>query len=114
MWVHWKKKKLRMPHNGKRIWLKGITDDLTKCSRVTVHKLQGFLKRKAMVQCVELLPMTPAVQDDLGQSICSVDPSTSSVSEMTMPAAVPVPLKIQFSVSVICRSFPSSNISAPI
>lgn len=54
MWVHWRKKVLRIPHNGKRIQLKGIKLDLTKCARVSAHKLKGLLKKKSITHCVQL------------------------------------------------------------
>jgi hypothetical protein len=74
MWIHWKKQKLRVPHKGRRIRLQGIQDDVTKCSRVSAHKLKGLLKRKAVVQCVELLSVAPTQSAD----ICALSSGNSN------------------------------------
>lgn len=45
-WIHWKKKLMRFPHNGRRIQLQGIKDDLSKCTDVSAHKLKGYSRKK--------------------------------------------------------------------
>jgi len=49
MWIHWGQKHMRFTHNNKRISLKGVTDDTSKCSAVSPSKLQGLLKHGAVV-----------------------------------------------------------------
>lgn len=43
MWIHWRKKKLRIPHEGIQITLNGVKDTIDKCSRIPAHKLKGLL-----------------------------------------------------------------------
>jgi hypothetical protein len=42
MWVHWKKKQLRIPHKGKRVMLHGVKEDISSCTRISGHKLKGY------------------------------------------------------------------------
>lgn len=49
-----------MPHKGKRIQLQGIRPDITKCIRVSTHKLKGLLKKKSVTHCVQLRSVSPA------------------------------------------------------
>jgi hypothetical protein len=58
MWVHWKKKQLRIPHKGKRVMLHGVKEGISSCKQIS-HKLKGLLKHKTILKCVELLPVTP-------------------------------------------------------
>ena len=41
MWVHWKRKRMRFSHHGKRITLSGVKDNTTHCKKITVKKAQG-------------------------------------------------------------------------
>jgi len=52
--IHWKKKLMRFPHLGRRIQLKGIRDVVQPCTPVRAHKLKGLLKKKALVQCLQV------------------------------------------------------------
>jgi len=54
MWLHRKKKVMRIPHNGRRIQLQGLQDDTSRCFKVSSHKLKGLLKRKAVTHCVKI------------------------------------------------------------
>jgi hypothetical protein len=62
MWVHWTKKIMRFVHNGSSITLRGVKPEVTKCSAVSVGKLKGLIRRKAITHCVQLLPSTTQSQ----------------------------------------------------
>jgi hypothetical protein len=53
-WIHWKKKKMRFPMNGKRLVIYGIQDDTTTFIVIPSTKLKGLLRRSAVSHCVEL------------------------------------------------------------
>ena len=53
-WIHWKKKIMHFPLNGRRVKIQGIQDDTTTCSGIGVHKLKGLLHRKSILHCVEV------------------------------------------------------------
>lgn len=57
MWIHWRQKKIRLPHNGKRIQLTGIRDELSQCTKISGHKLRGLLNRQAVSYCIQLTPI---------------------------------------------------------
>lgn len=42
MWVHWKKKKMRFTHQGKRITLVGVKDCTSSCQKLPIQKLKGY------------------------------------------------------------------------
>jgi hypothetical protein len=73
MWVHWKKKQLRVPHKGKRVMLHGVKEDMSSCTQTSGHKLKGLLKHKAVLQCVGLLHVTPLFREELGLSIYAME-----------------------------------------
>lgn len=56
MWVNWKRKIMRFTHKGKRITLKGIPSEVTKCTLVGVRKVKGLLRRHAITHCVLMMP----------------------------------------------------------
>lgn len=85
MWIHWKKKLLKLPLNGKRIQLKGIRPVVTKCAKVSVHKLKGLNKNHAITHCVHLQAISPAADHD-----SLIFPVTHS-TEITTPSSVPLP-----------------------
>lgn len=85
MWIHWKKKLLKLPLNGKRIQLKGIRPVVTKCAKVSVHKLKGLIKNHAITHCVHLQAVSPAADHD-----SLIFPVTHS-TEITTPSSVPLP-----------------------
>jgi len=88
MWVHWKKKIIKIPHNGKRIKLKGIKPDLTKCVRVSAHKLKGLLKKKSVTHVVQLRSVVSG--DKAATSECMVtDLSEPLSSSVKLPYEVP-------------------------
>jgi hypothetical protein len=53
-WIHWKKKIMKFPHNGRRIQIQGITAQTTACTGVSPTKLKGLLRRNVVAYCVEL------------------------------------------------------------
>ena len=54
MWIHWRHKKMRFVHNGKRILLQGLKPDQVVCRAIAGHKLKGLLRRKAITHVVQL------------------------------------------------------------
>ncbi|WVZ61926.1 hypothetical protein U9M48_011733 [Paspalum notatum var. saurae] len=42
MWVDWKLKQMTFTVAGQKVALQGITDDVTNCSAISVHKLKGL------------------------------------------------------------------------
>jgi flagellar motor switch protein FliG len=54
MWVDWKRKRMRFNHNGKRITLAGIKDNVTHCKKISAKKLKGLLHRKGEAQLIHL------------------------------------------------------------
>lgn len=53
MWVHWRHRRMKFTHKGRRITLNGIQDN-PSCRPISVRKLQGLLKRGAVSQCVQV------------------------------------------------------------
>lgn len=54
MWANWKKKTMRFRHQGKRITLRGVTDDTTTCSIIASKQLKGLLRKGAIAHMIEL------------------------------------------------------------
>ena len=42
-WIHWKKRKMWFPLNGRRVLLRGLQDDFTSCKAISSGKLKGLL-----------------------------------------------------------------------
>ena len=74
-WIHWKKKRMSFPVQGKRIFLTGITDDLTSCKKISLPKLKGLLRRKAILHAVELHRSGPSASSAPIHSIQETAPS---------------------------------------
>jgi hypothetical protein len=85
MWAHWRKKLLRIPHKGQRITIQGIKDDIAQCTKLPAHKLKGLLKRKAIVHCVELLPVSLSE----GSPVCSIVAMQQQSAKMQFSNEVP-------------------------
>ncbi|CAD6232691.1 unnamed protein product [Miscanthus lutarioriparius] len=52
MWVHWTKKIMRFMHNDTRITLRGVRQEVTKCSAVSAGRFKGLLRRQAATHCI--------------------------------------------------------------
>ena len=52
MWVHWKRKKMRFTHKGRRITLTGIKDCASKCTKLKLRKLKGLMRKGGVAQLV--------------------------------------------------------------
>jgi hypothetical protein len=64
MWVHWKKRKMRFTHKGRRITLRGMADCTSTCLKLKSNKLKGLLKHGGVTHMVQLnqvstKPVTP-------------------------------------------------------
>jgi len=53
MWVHWGNKQMKFTHGGKRIMLKGLSQDMEHCPLVSAAKLKGLLNRQAITHCIQ-------------------------------------------------------------
>jgi hypothetical protein len=68
-WIHWKKKIMRFPHQGRRIQLAGIRDSQQPCTYISPKKLKGLLKRNATTHIVLDQPVPETHAPQL-QSLC--------------------------------------------
>jgi hypothetical protein len=86
-WIHWKKKLMKFPMNGKRLFLQGIKDNTSSCKSISVRKLKGLLRRSSVSHCIELRPISRK----------QVAPPVHSISEACLPDDIeqdmPQPLK---------------------
>lgn len=73
VWVDYKTKAMRATHNGKRVALQGVKDQLDACPEISSKKLQGLLKHGAVVCCLQLVSNKDIlnVSDEL-QYVCSI------------------------------------------
>lgn len=62
MWVHWQKKIMKFTYQGKRITLKGLTNEVVKCSPISARKLKGLLRRKVVTHGVLMLHQVSKTQ----------------------------------------------------
>jgi hypothetical protein len=56
MWIHWQRHRLRFTHNGKRITLTGVKDNLAHCKKITTKKLKGLIRKNNVVHVLQLAP----------------------------------------------------------
>lgn len=86
-WIHWKKKKMSFPLNGKRIQLLGISNDLSTCKPISVPKHKGLLRRKAVFHTVELrrIPMCTTSAE-----LCTIQEASTMIPDQDN-----VPLLVQ-------------------
>jgi hypothetical protein len=63
-WIHWKKKQMRFPLNGRKVEVHGLTGDLSSCKSISTGKLKGLLRRKVVAHCIELrrIPFSQTTQ----------------------------------------------------
>jgi hypothetical protein len=54
MWIDWTKKVFHFRHEGKRITVKGIKDNVAECAEITVDQLHLMIEDCELVQLVEL------------------------------------------------------------
>lgn len=66
---------MRFMHQGKRILLKGVKDDLTSCTQVPAHKLKGLLKKGAITHMLELQHATTvtSVNNDCALLVAAIE-----------------------------------------
>ena len=77
---------MRFPIDGKRKLLKGITDYLTACKKISVPKLKGLLRRKAVLHSVESRRISPCSGYEV---VCSIqDPVHAPTDQHTIPPQV--------------------------
>ncbi|WVZ58303.1 LOW QUALITY PROTEIN: hypothetical protein U9M48_008586, partial [Paspalum notatum var. saurae] len=53
MWVDWKLKQMAFTVAGQKVALQDITDDVTNCSAISVHKLKGLVRQGAITHCIQ-------------------------------------------------------------
>jgi len=81
-WIHWQKKQMRFPVNGKRVLLKGATDDLSSCKNISVPKLKGLLRRKAILHVVEFRRLLSSANIAPVHSIQEPTPAPASLENI--------------------------------
>lgn len=54
MWIHWRRKLLRFSHQGSRISLKGVKDNLSTCPKIKARKVKGLLRKGGLAQLIYL------------------------------------------------------------
>lgn len=57
MWVHWRQRRMRFRHRGKKITLLGIQDNGSVGQSINAQQLQGLLRRGAVAQCIHVQPV---------------------------------------------------------
>ena len=56
MWIDWHKKKMRFRHNGERITLKGIRDNVSQCKTISQTELDKAINEGGIAQLLQLCP----------------------------------------------------------
>ncbi|CAN6252738.1 unnamed protein product [Urochloa humidicola] len=83
-WIHWKKKQMRFPLNGKRVVIFGIKDNTSGCKKISMGKLQGLLRRNDVHQVVHLRRQAPK-----SEAVHSLDSTTTvSIPDPSVPVEV--------------------------
>lgn len=76
---------MRFTHEGRRILLKGVIDEIRKCSQVSIHKLKGLLKKKVVTHMLELKAICPIErQPDINTSLMTISASSAQQSKDTI------------------------------
>jgi hypothetical protein len=76
MWVQ-KKKILKITYQGKRICLKGVQPEISKCYSISASKLKGLLRRGAMSHCIQMKCRPSSLQEpDYAQELHLVTTSS--------------------------------------
>ena len=88
MWLHWKKKIMRIPHQGRRIQLRGLQEDTSRCFKVSPHKLKGLLKQQAVTHCVKIKKLAEP-ETDTGSDLILTDPIALVSEQLSLPASIP-------------------------
>jgi hypothetical protein len=86
-WIHWNKKLIKFPLGGRRLLLKGISDDIASCKGISIRKLKGLMRRSAITHCVELkrissnseLPVVHSIAEVMSEDDTSVPPEVAQV-----------------------------------
>jgi hypothetical protein len=79
MWVHWRQRRMRFTHRGRRITLHGIQDDGSPIRPISARQLQGLLRRGAVAQCVRIQPLHQP------ESLHSLTPAAESMPAEIQP-----------------------------
>lgn len=111
-WVHWKKKLMRFPHNGRRIQLQGVKDDLSRCTAVSAHKLQGLLKKKAVTHCIQLWAtrqLTPSPMCAVQEQLVPSSSVEQTLSNSVLPESVKTVVLQHAAVFQSPSTFPPSR-----
>jgi hypothetical protein len=57
LWVHWRQRRMRFRHKGKKITLLGIQDKGGVGQPINAQQLQGLPRRGAVAQCIHVQPV---------------------------------------------------------
>ena len=50
---------MKFTSSKKRIALRGVNDEVSKCSQISKHKLKGLIRKKAVTHMLELQAVCP-------------------------------------------------------
>lgn len=79
VWVDYKTKEMCITHQGHRIVLQGVKDQLGSCPAISAKKLQGLIKHGGVACCIQLQEtnLVPGVSDQ-EQWVCSLQPTDTN------------------------------------
>lgn len=72
------KKHMKFTHKGKRITLKGIPSEITKCTAISAGKLKGLLRRGVVAHCIQLWAKPDSSSGPNSATMSSVSDSPES------------------------------------
>lgn len=73
--------------------MKGIKPAVTKCTKVSVHKLKGLLKNHAVTHCVHLQALSPAADHDNSVLTVAHTVESNTPGSVKLPDSVPPPVQ---------------------
>jgi hypothetical protein len=73
VWVDYKTKEMHLTHQGRRITLQVIRDQLQECPEIPRKKVQGLVRSGAVAYCIQLDSDMPieSMSDEL-QCLCAI------------------------------------------
>jgi len=74
---------MKVTHNGKRLTLKGVKPDTTRCTPISARKLKGLARRGAISCCLQVkLQYAKEDNTQAATAICLVTKSTEELHEI--------------------------------
>jgi hypothetical protein len=77
---------MKFTSNKQRVVLRGVSNEVTKCSQISGHKLKGLIRKKVVTHMLALHVVCPLEQKEevsqsLSQSVCSISSEGSLVND---------------------------------